>query len=167
MIMVKAKSKTKPTKYHIDQSGKIEQTNRNSILALTNGTYDTIIVSGKTKRRIQEIFRRNGQIRNFILFTFSALLAFLLKRNKNIGQVLVDTEYPGKDAIIKNIVLEMLSEEKTSPDIHFGFVGKESPADLLCREIARGRKKANLIINKRQILVKIKKTEVGKQLKDT
>lgn len=154
-------------KYQIDQSGKIEQTNKNTVLALANGSWDAIIVSGKTKRQIQEIFRRHGQIRNYILFVFSALLASLIKRNKTISQVLVDTEYPGKDAIIKNIVLEMLNGEKIIPDIHFGFVGKESPSDEKASRITHKKEEAKKELNLKEIMRLIKRTEVGKQLKDT
>jgi len=42
-------------KYQIDQSHKIEQTNKNTILCLSNGTEYTILITGKTKRKIQEI----------------------------------------------------------------------------------------------------------------
>lgn len=48
--MVKDKSKTKPTKYLIDQSGKIEQTPKNTVLCLANGTIDTILIKAKIKR---------------------------------------------------------------------------------------------------------------------
>ncbi len=112
--------------YEIDQSGKIEKTSKDTILCLSNGKWDAVIIKAKTKRQIQEIFRRNGQIRNYILFTFSTILSILLRRNKELGQVMVDTEYFGKDAIIKNIVLEILSDITQIPDIHFGFVGKLS-----------------------------------------
>ena len=153
--------------YQIDQSGKIEQTNKDTILCLANGSWDAVIVKAKTKRQVQEIFRRNGQIRNYILFTFSILLATLLKRNKNLGQVLVDTEYMGKDAIIKNITLEVLTNLKSIPDINFGFVGKLSPAHDKAAKISHNKLKAKYEINSLKILKALKKTEVGKQLKDT
>lgn len=161
------KSKKQLKNYQIDQSGKIEKTDKDTVLALSNGSWDGIIVKAKTKRQVQEIFRRNGQIRNYILFTFSAILASLIKRNNKIGQVLIDTEYMGKDAIIKNIVLEMLSGEKIIPDIHFGFVGKESPSDVKASRITHKKEAAKKELSLKEILRLIKKTEVGKQLKDT
>jgi hypothetical protein len=153
--------------YQVDQSGKIEHTNKNTILCLANGSWDAVIVKAKTKRQIQEIFRRNGQIRNYVLFTFSIILATLLKRNSKIGQVLVDTEYMGKDAIIKNITLELINNLKLIPDIHFGFVGKLSPAHDKAAKIAHNKLKARHEISPLEILKALKKTEVGRQLKDT
>jgi hypothetical protein len=153
--------------YQIDQSGKIENTNKNTILCLANGSWDAVIIKAKTKRQIQEIFRRNGQIRNYVLFTFSIILAILLKRNSKIGQVFVDTEYMGKDAIIKNITLEVLDKLKLIPDIHFGFVGKSSPAHDKATKIAHNKLKAKCEISALEVLRALKKTEVGKQLKDT
>lgn len=157
----------KHTIYQIDQSGKIEQTNKDTILCLANGSWDAVTINAKTKRQIQKIFKSNGQPRNFILFTFSILLAFLLRRNKKIGKVLVDTEYMGKNPIIKKLVLEILSNERFIPDIHFGFVGKLSPAHNIATKIAHKKLKAKYQLKVLEVLKELKKTEVGKQLKNT
>ena len=112
-------------KIEIDQSGKIEQTAKDTVLAISNGDWDTIIIKARTKRQIQEIFRRHGQNKNFVLFTFSASLAILIKRNsKHYKNITIDTEYTGKGPIIKEIVLEILSSEKQTPSIMFGRIGK-------------------------------------------
>ncbi len=93
-------------KVEIDQSGKVEQTNKNTILCLSNDNWDAIIIKAKTKRQLQEIFRRHGQIRNFIIFTFSSLLAILIKRNLHLGKITIDQEYFGKEKIIMNKAVE-------------------------------------------------------------
>ncbi len=67
--------------FMIDQSGKIEQTNKNTILCFSNNIHDTIIIKARSKRQLQEIFRRNGQIRNYILFTFSEVF-YLIKKTE-------------------------------------------------------------------------------------
>src|SRR5437762_13916338 len=61
----------------LDQSGKIEQTQYSTVLCLSNGDWYAVRIRAATKRQLQEIFRRNGQVRNYILFTFSATLALL------------------------------------------------------------------------------------------
>ena len=132
----------------------------------SNDTWDAIIIKAKIKRQMKEIFRRNGQIRNFVIFTFSAGLAILLERNFKIQTILVDREYFGKEAIIKNIVLGMLSKMKDTPNLYFDFIGRDSSAHLLAKEVARGKKKAHHIVNIDELLNKIKMTEVGKRLKD-
>lgn len=151
----------------VDQSGKIEQTNKNTILCLSNDDWDAVLIKSQTKRQIQEIFRRNGQVRNFILFTFSAGLAILLKRNSNTGKVIIDQEYYGKEPIIKEILTEILSDEINIPLISFTRIGKKSLAHHRAYAIGLGKLKAKKIISKEEIIRKIKMTEVGKRLKDT
>lgn len=112
----------------IDQSGKIEKTNKDTVLCLSNDNWDAVVIKAKTKRQVQEIFRRNGQNRNFVLFTFSAGLAILISRNIDIFDILIDREYFGKESIIKNVILEMLKMKERVPKIYFGNIGKKAMA---------------------------------------
>jgi len=151
--------------YQIDQSGKIEQTNRTTIICLANGTSDTIEISAKIKRQLLEIFRRNGQPRNFILFSFCGGLSIILKRNPSINYVVIDREYFGKEPVIKEILLEMLGKKQI--EIHFSLIGRKVNAHkngyLTFIKKLKPKKKTKL----KDILEEIKKTEVGKQLKNT
>ena len=151
--------------YQIDQSGKVEQTNKNTVFCLSNDSWDAILTSAKTKRQLQEIFRRHGQIRNFVLFTFCAGVSLLIKRNRQVKSVTVDREYYGKESVIKNIIRSML-DEKSRIHINFGFVGKQSRAHLLGLAITRRQKKPAKKFKANELLIVIKKTEVGKRLKD-
>ena len=72
----------------IDQSGKIEQTNKKTVLCLSNKEWYALVIPGKVKRQVQEVFRRHGQIRNFILFTFCAGIALLLQKARQIDVAL-------------------------------------------------------------------------------
>jgi len=154
--------------YQIDQSGKIEQTNKNTILCLSNQRWDAILIKAKTKRQLQEIFRRSGQPRNFIIFTFCAGLALLLKRNKQVKSTTIDREYWGKEPVIKNILEEMLTNTNTQtiPFVNFSLIGKRSPAHLLAKKVARGKQKAGAVLSMKKIIQIIKNTEVGKRLKN-
>ncbi|MBI3985062.1 MAG: hypothetical protein HY344_03965 [Candidatus Levybacteria bacterium] len=152
--------------YEIDQSGKIEQTNKDTVLCLSNGIWDTILVKAETKRSLLEVFRRNGQIRNFILFTFSAILAIIIERNINLGRIVIDREYYGKEPIIKKLLEEMSTKIKERAILEFGLVGKTSRADFIAGEVFSGKIKPKSTITKEELLKVIKKTEVGKQLKD-
>ncbi len=153
-------------KYQIDQSGKIEKTNKNTVLCISNGDWDAVLIEARTKRQLQEIFRRNGQIRNFVIFTFCAGLAILIKRNLKAGAIIIDREYYGREATIKEILLEMLEESRTDIPIAFGQIGKHSPAHMMAKEIFRGNKKAGCVISFNELLRQTKKTEVGKRLKN-
>lgn len=160
-------SKTLSGIFQIDQSGKIEQTNKDTVLCLANGTWDSVFIKAKTKRQIQEIFRRNGRIRNYVLFTFCAALSILIKRNLKTGRIVIDREYYGKEPIIKKLLEEISKETKEKVILEFGLVGKSSRADFLAGEVFAKRKKPKLILTERVLLKTIKKTEVGRQLKDT
>ena len=153
--------------YQIDQSGKVEQTNKDTVLCLANGNLDTIFIKAGVKRQLQEIFRRNGQPRNYVLFTFCAALSLLLKRNLSIGRIIIDKEYFGKEAIIKEILLEMMEENRDKIIIEFGIIGKRVNAHIKGYQVYKGKRNPEKVLNQEAILKEIKKTEVGKQLKNT
>ena len=150
----------------IDQSGKIEATSQHTILCLSNDRWVAVKIEAKAKRQLQEIFRRNGQPRNFVLFTFSAGLAILLDKNKDIHRVMIDEEYSGKEFVIKNIVLEMLDQRQEPLEIRFGKVGKNALAHHRAYAVARGKLRASYTLGFDEVLTKIKMTEVGKRLKN-
>lgn len=165
----KLKSKKKElviTEHQIDQSGKIEQTNFDTAICLSNGTWDSIFIEAKTKRQIQEIFRRTGQIRNYVIFTFCAALTFIIERNIKVGRIVIDQEYYGKEPIIKKLLGEMSRKIKETATLDFGLVGKSSRVHILAAEVFAKRKEPGQVLNKEQLLKLIRKTEVGKQLKD-
>lgn len=145
--------------YRIDMSGKVEHTSKDTILCLSNGRWDAVRIKAKTKRDIQEMFRLNSQIRNFILFVFCAGLAILLRRNLGISEVLIDKEYFGKESIIKNLLLKMLYSERV-PRIEFGLIGKKALAHNRAYAINLGKLSAKKVISVKEILEELKKTEV-------
>lgn len=153
-------------RYQIDQSGKIEQTNRDTVLCLSNREWDAVLIKSKAKRQIQEIFRRHGQIRNYVLFTFCAGLSLLIKRNIKIKRIIVDKEYYGKDAIVKEILLQMLKDSKKIPEIEFDYVGRTSKAHFRAKLVANKKVKVKQTLNEKDLLEEIKMTEVARRLKD-
>lgn len=163
---MKKKQKIASEKFQIDQSGKIEQTSKDTVLCLSNGSWDTVLIKAKTKRQLQEIFRQNGQPRNYVLFTFSAALSILIERNLNVGKIVIDKEYFGKEPIIKKLLEEISEEIKEKVTLEFGLVGKSSRADFRAGEVLAKKKKARLVLTARMLLKAIKKTEVGNRLKD-
>lgn len=102
-------------KIEIDQSGKIENTNRKTIIAFSNGTSGAIVISAKDKLAIQRYFRKIGKPRLFIHITFVVLMYLLIKGNiKNNDQIVIDREYPGYDDLIIKMLKNLL---KTNPSI--------------------------------------------------
>lgn len=143
----------------IDQSGKIEQTNHVTVIALTNGIQYTIFLSKKDKRYIEKELRKLGIKRLHSQLTFAILIAIVISKSNVKKSVFIDTEYPSYDNYIKDIVLDLLGNK--CPLIKFGFVGKESKSDLLARKVVHKKLKPDYTVKPEEViryLSKIKKS---------
>jgi len=140
--------------YQIDQSGKIEQTNLDTVIALSNDIQTAIILPRKTKRIIKKIFREQGKSKIFIYLTFSALIFLLLKLFPPKKKVIIDKEYPGYEEFIKLNIINNFQKMKIPqlPVLGFGLVGKSSRAHDYANKIAKKIKKANKIVKLEEIL---------------
>lgn len=68
--------------YQIDQSGKIEQTNKRTVIALSNFVQATIMLKAKDKRDLQEIYRLAGKPKVFSTQVFAALTYLLIEKTE-------------------------------------------------------------------------------------
>ncbi len=68
--------------YQVDQSGKVEQTEKDTVIAYSNSTKYAIVIPRKLKRKLQEVFRMHGFTTLFIYYLFSVGLFYLLKSLK-------------------------------------------------------------------------------------
>ena len=69
-------------KYQIDQSGKIEQMSKDSVIAYSNNSKASILIPRKLKRRLQEVFRLHGFTKLFIYYLFSVGIYYLIEKLK-------------------------------------------------------------------------------------
>lgn len=138
----------------IDQSGKIEQTNLDTIIALSNEVKYAIVLKKKTKRLLQLFFRKQKKPRMFIYITFAALVAIILKETQPKTKVKIDMEYFGHQDILKKQILEHLNNLKFNKKLNFefGFVGKSSPAHGLASKVAVKKRKPNKIVGLYEII---------------
>lgn len=144
----------KVIKYQIDQSGKIEQTNKDTVVALSNDHDLAIMIKAKTKRIIQQWFRDEKRQRFFPYLTFAALLAILIKMESPTKRVEIDREYFGnEDLILERVTtyLKLLGVEKHLP-LEWGHVGKTSNAHNLGSKVARNKVKSDKVINLEEIM---------------
>jgi len=121
-------------KVEIDQSGKIEETNKNTVLAFSNGKHGVVLIRSKTKRQLLEMFRRIGKPKLFIYRTFTAGIFLLVEPYiTSLSTIAIDTEWLGKDRLISDIFSEFVQKRKVlhKPNITFCFVGKNSPVHIL------------------------------------
>ena len=143
-------------KIEIDQSGKIENTGKDTIVAFSDGIFASIIISAKDKREIQKVFRKTGKNRIFVYRLFAILIFILIKKHiKNIQQITIDTEYPGKSPVIKDFLLREI--RKSFPDFHkdnivFAQIGKKSKAHYLAYGVAIRKKQPDMVAGVKEVL---------------
>lgn len=142
-------------KYQIDQSGKIEQTNINTVLAYSNDNVGAVILRAKDKRKLQEMFREVAAPRLFINYTFSALIICLLKPLK-ISHVTVDKEYTGNERIIGSLVKAEITTE-----IDWKYIGKSSKAHNVAYKVFSKKLAIGKYINAEEIWKLAKKITGG------
>lgn len=121
--------------FQIDQSGKIEQTSKNTVIAISNSTQKSIILKARDKRSLQNIYRAAGKPRIFSVQVFAALTYLLLEKAKiESGMVYIDKEYPGHETIIKSYIVQLIKRREKivlePENIRFTQVGKTSSVHL-------------------------------------
>jgi hypothetical protein len=143
----------------VDQSGKIERTQKPTALAFANGTHFSILISAKAKREIFNQLKRRRVSRSetkIHILVFSTLLFLLLKdRISQLESVTVDVEYHGHDRAIKEHFLNLCRRHriKVSPQVlSFHLIGKKSPAHDLAIGVFRGNIKADREIDAGDVL---------------
>ena len=133
-------------KFEVDQSVKIEETSRDTVLALSNDKHFAILIPAEAKRQALAYLRERGKSRRIsVLLVFAAGL-FLLLRNigADVTLITIDQEYEGKkhEAVIKGRLLQLLYEagwQGDSNHIAFGLVEKKSGAHKRAWEVHRSK----------------------------
>lgn len=138
----------------IDQSGKVEDTTVDTIIAFSNGRAKTILIGKKDKREVQNIFRKNNQGKIFVFKTFSILIFLLIKNDlSKIQHIVIDLEYPSKDHLIKDYLLREIRKVRSfdQRDIVFSKIGRKVKAHEVAINVFRKRKKSDIVVTKKNI----------------
>lgn len=126
----------------IDQSGKVEATSMNIVVADLLG--NSILIRSKDKREIQAIYREIGKPRIYVFELFSLLVASIIKHTfAKQNQYIIDIEYFSKNDYLRSLILKYLGrfKVKAEPDqINFARIGKKSNAHTYAYKRLRGRK---------------------------
>ena len=148
-------------KIEIDQSGKIEDTSKNTIIAFSNAKIKSIFISAREKRELQKFFRRIGKPRIFVYRVFAILTFLLIKSDlQEIQDIIIDQEYTGKSALIKNFLLQEIKKVNPSfsrANIDFQQIGKKSRAHFLAYGVAIGKRNADIEVGAKEIFKMIVK----------
>lgn len=143
----------------VDMSGRVEETNRPTALAMANGLKFSIRISAADKREVIDTLSRQrpylARTRIHIL-VFTALLYLLVKGHiEKLRLVIVDPEYPGHEAAIKSQTLTFLRRQgiKVFKDqITFQRVTKKSPAHKLAYQVFKGVAATDRVITAEELL---------------
>lgn len=147
-------------KIEIDQSVKIEQSAQDTILAMANDLTRAIIIPANVKRIALNDMRRQGKNQRTAYYKlFAAGLFLLLKpRLQTICQqdeiIVIDTEYVGKEAAIKGMLLRYIQQQGISipkNHIYFAQVGKSSSAHIVGWQVQRKLRNADEVISLEEI----------------
>jgi hypothetical protein len=117
----------------VDQSGKIGKTDIDTVLAFSNDKSYTICIPRKVKQACLLQLRTKGFQPNTIYMRLFAIGLYFLLRDyiPSVQGVLIDVEYPGKEAQIKEHLFNLLhragvNTQRTS--VAFAYIGKRSNA---------------------------------------
>lgn len=142
----------------IDMSGRVEETNRMTAIALANDISISISISASEKQKlIKAMLKRKLQKRNTVhVSIFSSLLFLLLREHiEKLDLIAIDPEYPSYEAVIKNRLLTLCENNGLEVDkecIYFEQVGKKSPAHDLAIKVYRGKATADREVTAKEIL---------------
>ena len=141
----------------IDQSVKIEDTAGDTVLAFANDVQRAIIIPAAVKRKALAYLRDRGKSRKVAVLAVFAAGLFLLLRDaaESTTLAVIDQEYTGHDALIKDRLLQLLRTEglRVYPDTFaFGCVGKKSKAHDLAMKVHRGKLTADHQVTLKELL---------------
>ncbi len=140
----------------IDQSGKVENTSKDTVVAYANGSFKSVIIKAKEKREVQKVFRKINKPRVFVYRVFAVLIFLLVKPElKRVTTIIIDIEYPGQSGLIKHYLLQEI--KKVVPNfrkenIVFQEIGKKSRAHYVAYGVSSGKRAADMVVTARDIL---------------
>lgn len=139
-----------------DQSCKIEDTSRQTVLALSNEESFAVIVPATVKRECLELLRRRGgQPQVVVLRVFAAALFLLLESHlERADRVVMDPEYVGHEDSIKGMLMGWIRDRRLNcqPEcIVFAHVGKHSRAHAKAARVRTKKEPADLELTTKQL----------------
>ena len=143
----------------VDQSGKIEQLNMNSVIAFSNKNQYSVLISKEVKREVYKIYK--GKVKELRYRLFCVGVYFCLKeyiREKEL--ITICCEYAGKENLIKSFLLDYLRKDYPAVDpkiIRFGMIGKKSNAHAAAIDVYRGNRRPNKILSLSEVEKWLKK----------
>lgn len=142
----------------IDQSWKIEKTNKPTVVAFSNSqTEGSILVPQEVKKlAFTYLEERFGREKINIVRIFAACVVILLKTHDlKTADLIIDKEYLGYEPMLKNLIVDYgkkLGLTFYAEDISIQKIGKKSEAHWLAYDVFTGKKKVGRVIQLRDLL---------------
>lgn len=140
-------------KCYIDQSGKVENTKNLTVVAYSNGKSKSLKISAVEKRKLIKVLKIAAERKKLITYELFATLIFILIKGEKIDELVIDVECKGHEGSIKNFIKNYYSHlDKKLPNISFELITKKSPAHKVAIDTFRGTRKADLVVDAREVL---------------
>lgn len=140
-------------KCYIDQSGKIENTKNLTVVAYSNGKSKSLVIRATEKRKLLKILKITVERKKLITYEIFSILVFILIKDENFNNLIIDIEYKGHEGSIKNFIKNYhVKYNKTLPDIDFELITKKNPAHEVAINTFRGLRKPNMVISAIEVL---------------
>lgn len=133
----------------VDQSGKIEQLDKNTIIAFSNQNQYSVLITKEIKKEVYNLHK--GKVKDLRYRLFCIGIYYCLKDYiKEKELITICCEYQGKENIIKSFLLDYLRRAYAKIDskiIRFGGIGKQSNAHAVAIDVFRANRKPNKILS--------------------
>lgn len=148
----------------VDQSGKIELTQKPTVVAMANGRRYSIRIAAQAKRDVFKELEKRYPTRSpttHKLLIFATLLYLLLRNHiKTLDTVIVDVEYQGHMSKVKEHLLNLFRRHRieVAPEvIDYRPIGKKSPAHDLAIKAFRGKVLPDKEVTAEEVLAEFRK----------
>lgn len=143
----------------VDQSGKIEQLNKDSVIAFSNKNQYSVLIPKEVKREVFKTYK--GKVKELRYRLFCIGVYFCLRDYiKEKELITICCEYVGKENLIKSFLLDYLRKDYPAVDpkiIRFGEIGKNSNAHAVAIDVYRGNRRPNKILSLSEVEKWLKK----------
>jgi len=140
----------------VDQSGKIGETNKPTVVAFADGKERAILIPSGVKQKVILELRRWGKADTLYYLLFATALYFLLKEDiEDIDQVIIDIEYRGKEIPIREHLINLLRRAGKRVEAHqiqFDWITKKSPAHRTAIQTFRGERAPDHTVSLNELL---------------
>lgn len=139
--------------YQIDQSGKIEQTNKPTVITLANGNAKTVKITAVEKRKLLKAVKEISHPKQNYIYRLFAVLIFILTGQQKLLQLEIDREYPRHESVIKDTLIYLYQKNRIAlPDIEFILVGKKSKCHRTALAVFQQSAKADFIVKAEEVI---------------